>query len=51
MFGGGLTDYSPFYVEDVAEAVAALQCADTDAATFECGGPLIVHVYRGLLRR
>ena len=40
----------PVYVEDVAEAVAAaLQCADTDAATFECGGPRI-YTYADFLR-
>lgn len=50
MFGGGLTRLQPVYVEDVAEAVAAaLQCADTDAATFECGGPRI-YTYADFLR-
>jgi NADH dehydrogenase len=43
MFGRGLTRLQPAYVEDVAEAIArALQGAETQAITYECGGP---HVY------
>jgi uncharacterized protein YbjT (DUF2867 family) len=50
MFGGGVTRLQPVYVEDVAEAVAtALGRADTDATTFECGGPR-VYTYADFLR-
>ena len=50
MFGRGLTKLQPAYVEDVAEAIAtALQRTDTQAITFECGGPRF-YTYEELLR-
>ena len=50
MFGRGLTRLQPAYVEDVAEAIArALQGAQTQAITYECGGPR-VYSYAELLR-
>ena len=50
MFGSGLTRLQPAYVENVAEAVArALQRTETNAITFECGGPR-VYTYEELLR-
>jgi uncharacterized protein YbjT (DUF2867 family) len=50
MFGRGLTRLQPAYVEDVAEAIArALQRAQTQAITYECGGPR-VYSYAELLR-
>ena len=45
-----LTKLQPAYVEDVAEAIAtALQRTDTQAITFECGGPRF-YTYEELLR-
>src|SRR6202790_735825 len=42
MFGRGLTELQPAFVEDVAEAVArALQGTETHAITYECGGPRV----------
>jgi uncharacterized protein YbjT (DUF2867 family) len=50
MFGSGLTRLQPVYVEDVAEAtVRAVQRRETNAITFECGGPRI-YTYEQLLR-
>ena len=50
MFGRGLTRLQPAYVEDVAEAIArALQRTETDAITYECGGPR-VYSYEDFLR-
>ena len=50
MFGRGLTKLQPAYVADVAEAIATtLQRGDTQAITFECGGPR-VYTYEELLR-
>jgi NADH dehydrogenase len=50
MFGNGLTRLQPAYVEDVAEAIVrVLQRTETDAITFECGGPRI-YTYEELLR-
>jgi uncharacterized protein YbjT (DUF2867 family) len=50
MFGSGLTRLQPAYVEDVAEAiVSALQRAEIEPITFECGGPR-VYTYEELLR-
>ena len=47
MFGSGVTQIQPVYVEDVAEAVAlALQ---QPTKTFECGGPHVC-TYAGFLR-
>jgi uncharacterized protein YbjT (DUF2867 family) len=49
MFGRGCTRLQPAYVEDVAEAIAqALQRTQTQAITFECGGPC-VYSYEELL--
>jgi uncharacterized protein YbjT (DUF2867 family) len=50
MFGSGLTRLQPAYVEDVAEAIVrALQRSETNAITFECGGPR-VYTYEELVR-
>jgi uncharacterized protein YbjT (DUF2867 family) len=50
MFGRGRTRLQPAYVEDVAEAIAkALQREQTQATTFECGGPR-VFTYEELIR-
>ena len=50
MFGRGLTRLQPAYVEDVAEAIArAMQGTETQATTFECGGPR-VYSYEEFLR-
>jgi uncharacterized protein YbjT (DUF2867 family) len=50
MFGRGLTRLQPAYVEDVAEAIArALQGTETQAITYECGGPR-VYSYEEFLR-
>jgi NADH dehydrogenase len=50
VFGSGLIRLQPAYVEDVAEAiVSALQRAEIEPITFECGGPR-VYTYEELLR-
>jgi uncharacterized protein YbjT (DUF2867 family) len=50
MFGSGWTRLQPAYVEDVAEAIVrAVQRTETNAITFECGGPRI-YTYEELLR-
>jgi uncharacterized protein YbjT (DUF2867 family) len=50
MFGSGQTRLQPVHVEDVAEAIARiLQRSETEAITFECGGPR-VYSYEELLR-
>jgi uncharacterized protein YbjT (DUF2867 family) len=50
MFGSGRTRLQPAYVDDVAEAIVmALQRTETNAITFECGGPRI-YTYEELLR-
>ena len=50
MFGNGVTRLQPAYVEDVAEAIVrAAQRTETNAITFECGGPR-VYTYEELLR-
>jgi NADH dehydrogenase len=50
MFGRGLTRLQPAFVEDVAEAIArALQGTETQAVTYECGGPR-VYSYKEFLR-
>jgi uncharacterized protein YbjT (DUF2867 family) len=50
MFGRGLTRLQPAFVEDVAEAIArALQGRETQAMTYECGGPR-VYSYEEFLR-
>ena len=50
MFGSGLTRLQPAYVEDVAEVIVrALQRSETNAITFECGGPR-VYTYEELVR-
>jgi NADH dehydrogenase len=50
MFGTGQTRLQPAYVEDVAEAIVrAAQRTETNAITFECGGPR-VYTYEELLR-
>jgi uncharacterized protein YbjT (DUF2867 family) len=50
MFGRGLTRLQPAFVEDVAEAIArALQATETQAVTYECGGPR-VYSYKEFLR-
>jgi uncharacterized protein YbjT (DUF2867 family) len=50
MFGSGQTRLQPTYVEDVATAIVmALLRTETDAITFECGGPR-VYTYEELLR-
>lgn len=50
MFGRGLTRLQPAFVEDVAEATArALQGTETQATTYECGGPR-VYSYEEFLR-
>jgi uncharacterized protein YbjT (DUF2867 family) len=50
MFGNGVTRLQPAYVEDVAEAIVrAVQRTETNAITFECGGPR-VYTYEELLR-
>jgi NADH dehydrogenase len=50
MFGNGVTRLQPAYVEDVAEAIVrAAQRTETNAITFECGGPRI-YTYEQLLR-
>jgi uncharacterized protein YbjT (DUF2867 family) len=50
MFGRGLTRLQPAFVEDVAEAIArALQGTETQAMTYECGGPR-VYSYEEFLR-
>src|SRR5712672_1819440 len=50
MFGRGLTRLQPVFVEDVAEAVArALQGTETQAITYECGGPR-VYSYEEFIR-
>lgn len=50
MFGRGLTRLQPAYVEDVAEAITrALQRTETNAITYECGGPRI-YTYEEFLR-
>src|SRR3981081_1447547 len=50
MFGTGQTRLQPAYVEDVAEAIVrAAQRTETNAITFECGGPRI-YTYEELLR-
>src|ERR1700694_4272574 len=42
MFGTGQTRLQPAYVEDVAEAIVrAAQRTETNAITFECGGPRV----------
>src|SRR4051794_14367303 len=50
MFGRGLTRLQPAFVEDVAEAIAkALQWTESQARTYECGGPR-VYSYEEFLR-
>lgn len=50
MFGRGLTELQPVYVEDVAEAVAQLvRRPETPSTVFEFGGPR-VYSYQQLLR-
>jgi NADH dehydrogenase len=49
MFGNGRTRLQPAYVEDVAEAVAAVMQGSEPRAIFECGGPR-VYSYEELLR-
>ena len=50
MFGTGQTRLQPAYVEDVAEAIVrAAQRTETNAITFECGGPRI-YTYEEVLR-
>jgi len=50
MFGNGVTRLQPAFVEDVAEAIVrAVQRTETNAITFECGGPR-VYTYEELLR-
>jgi len=50
MFGRGLTRLQPAFVEDVAEAIAkALQGTESQARTYECGGPR-VYSYEEFLR-
>jgi len=50
MFGSGLTRLQPAHVEDVAEAIVrALQRMETNAITYECGGPR-VYSYEEFLR-
>jgi NADH dehydrogenase len=50
MFGRGRTRLQPAYVEDVAEAIAReLERPQTDAITYECGGPR-AYTYEELLR-
>src|ERR1700674_2038065 len=50
MFGTGQTRLQPAYVDDVAEAIVkAAQRTETNAITFECGGPR-VYTYEELLR-
>jgi uncharacterized protein YbjT (DUF2867 family) len=49
MFGHGLTKLQPVYVDDVAEAIAAVLLeTEARATTYECGGPRI-YTYRELL--
>jgi uncharacterized protein YbjT (DUF2867 family) len=50
MFGRGRTRLQPASVDDVAEAIAKdLQRTQSDAITYECGGPR-VYTYEELLR-
>lgn len=50
MFGRGLTQLQPAYVEDVAEAIArGVQPAATQPITYELGGPRI-YTYEELLK-
>jgi NADH dehydrogenase len=50
MFGRGRTRLQPVHVEDVAEAIARdMARTQTDAITYECGGPRI-YSYEDLLR-
>jgi uncharacterized protein YbjT (DUF2867 family) len=50
MFGRGLTRLQPAYVDDMAEAITrALLRTETNAITYECGGPRI-YTYEEFLR-
>jgi NADH dehydrogenase len=50
MFGRGLTRVQPASVNDVAKAITtALQRMETDAITYECGGPRI-YTYKEFVR-